>query len=85
MYPGEPDDLTFLQQTNQTEATLRRKLGDGEFERRRAALTEMLAEMDRKSGGKLGDFIEERAHHLASPMVYARLLAHAGRVAKRGR
>ena len=85
MNPDGLSELDFEVQAQSTEATLRRVLGSAEFERQRAALTEMLADMDRKSGGKLGEFIEEHADHLASPMVYARLLAHAGRVATRRR
>lgn len=81
--PGGLDDLAFQEQAVRTEMTLRRSLGNEEFDRQREALTSLIAEMDRKSGGKLREFIEEHADHLASPLVYTRLLAHAGRVRAR--
>lgn len=82
---GELSDFDFQVKVKQTEATLKRQLGEAEFNRRREALTAQLGEMDRKSGGKLAEFIEDHADVLAEPQVMARLLAHAGRADKRRR
>lgn len=83
--PSMPSSLEFEQLVRSTEATLTARLGAEELGRRQASLGRLLTDLDSKSGGKLGDYIEEHAHVLMKPLVYSRLLAHAARLDERKR
>lgn len=82
---AEMDDAAFQARTMETERILKRQLGEPEYARRREALTALLTDLDRKSGGALADLLGENAVAMTDPFVMAKLLAHAGRVANRRR
>lgn len=82
---ADMDDAAFESRTRETERVLKRQLGETEYARRREALSVLLADLDRKSGGALADLLGENAVVLTDPLVMAKLLAHAGRIANRRR
>lgn len=81
----EMDDLQFEQAAKESHAALREVLGDAEFDRCQKALEKLVSDLDAKSGGKLGDYLDEHAHVLIQPLVLHKLLVHAGRREHRSR
>lgn len=82
---GEMDDATFQTKVRETELVLKRQLGDEEYTRCRTALAGLFDDLDRKSGGKLADFLDDHAEALVDPLVQLKLLMHAGRLEGRKR
>ena len=81
----EMDDLQFEQAAKESHTSLRDVMGAAEFERCRKALEKLVGDLDAKSGGKLGDYLDEHAHVLIQPLVLYKLLVHAGRREHRSR
>lgn len=83
--PDSVSDAEFELLIRSTELTLKQQLGEQEYQMRQTKLAGLLSDIDRKTGGKLAEYLEDHAHIIMQPMVYSRLLAHAARLDERRR